>query len=259
MNFKTDLDFAFDVTKSDGYSSRSILASKKYDEFIYRMKRESLEDESSLYAHHHITTRVKKRFLRKDLYLMVLDCDSREDASLAEAELNRQRIKGFFVESTPDHFWIICDFVATVPEIIEKMAIIPGVDREFVKHIRGKGKINLRAYPKRDGVVPIFRGYDIDRVNWVLDSALSAIEDSFLYTNWLLDFYKYWNDNEDMRIIVRQRQFRLSRRMGRNPDTIVDPLEFPSEPEVSEAESPPEPLPDPPKMEEISPFSGISL
>lgn len=54
-----------------------------------------------------------------------------------------------------DHFWIITDYVATMPHLVNFIRTIPGVDNRFIDHCDRKQTMFLRAHPKYP-TLPVF-------------------------------------------------------------------------------------------------------
>jgi len=184
--FKDNLNFIEAVEKSDGYSSYIGYNFYKYDTFIHNLKSRSIESPNDLRS--YVTTLIQSRLFRPDLYLMVLDCDSQAECESAVDELNQRKIKHFLIESTPGRFWIICNFIAPIKEIIYVMEEIPGVDRNYIKVNKNRRTLVVRAYPKVQ--TPTF-------------GDMSKLDGSPRFVQWVKDFKEYW-ETEEMDFVVKQ-------------------------------------------------------
>ena len=54
-----------------------------------------------------------------------------------------------------DHFWIVTDYVAPMPHLVNVMRTIPGVDNKFIDYCDRKQTMFLRAHPKY-ATLPVF-------------------------------------------------------------------------------------------------------
>lgn len=155
-----------------------------FEELMHSLKYQALHDPQNLNA--YVLPRIKKSwFKRSSKYFLTLDCDSRQNGARAAKELDRRNIKYIVIESSPEHFWIICDYVDTLWNIIRIMEEIPGCDLEYIKFCASGKYIPLRAFLKSPHF-PVFHGTD------KLDQYSKP------FREWIKQFEAYWQ-TEDMK------------------------------------------------------------
>lgn len=81
-------------------------------------------------------------------WVLALDCDSEADKDVAVLELGLQKLGFKAFQSSPNHYWIITNYVASHKKCLEKMKTIPGVDPSFKHFCYGMKGIYIRAFPK---------------------------------------------------------------------------------------------------------------
>jgi len=183
-NFKDRLDFVEETQKSNGYDTLSVNTKIKHkDIFPNKFNYDQITniDEVSIY----VTTRVKKSLMSSsNLYILSLDCDSEIDKNKATGYLEDYSISHYVIESSPSHYWIICNFVDSIHQVVEQMKLIPGVDKSYVDIADKRKVLNLRAFPK-NGVIPKFT-----------QNIPESTKSNNLYVQWLRDFAHYWISDE---------------------------------------------------------------
>jgi len=122
-----------------------------------------------------ISTLVKKRRFRGDLYVPVIDCDSKRNLDDAIAWIrSKLKLNISVISSSKDRYWIILDKAMTYKDVCKILEKIPGADYKYVKFYtkggdgRGEGKAPktgrkhnlravIRAVPKSGKVyAPVF-------------------------------------------------------------------------------------------------------
>lgn len=138
-------------------------------------------------------------------WVMVLDCDSINNRDEAIIELQDNGIRYRIIESSPNKFWIITNFVGTVKNCCDKMGTIPGVDREYLASCRNQKLIAVRAFPKA-GFVPVEVFGLSSRMNEVAISIISP-------SGWLDFFNKLvsWFSKPDFMWLVNKQNSLLNR------------------------------------------------
>lgn len=207
-DFTDRLAFVEQVEKSDGYSTVSkqvkVSYKKLFNKFDYDKSQNT--EEGSLF----VTTRVKKGLLSSNLHIMSLDCDSESNKNKAQSYLNNYSIDHYLIESTRGHYWIICNFVDSIHQVIEQMKLIPGVDTEYVKIAEKRKILNLRAYP-RGGTIPRFtqaipegEGLNDLYVQWIKDFAHYWMSDEMKETYYSYLYHWSMKNSEAIRLLVRE-------------------------------------------------------
>jgi hypothetical protein len=161
-----------------------------FDDLMHDLKFKVLHDPENLNA--YVLPRLKKSwFKRKSQYFLTLDCDSPQNGRRATKELDRRNIKYIIIESSPDHFWIVCDYVDTLANIVHIMEEIPGCDIEYIKFCWNGKYIPLRAFLKSPHF-PVFHGMD------QLDQYSSQFQE------WIRQFEAYWKTPDMQWIQIEQ-------------------------------------------------------
>lgn len=96
-----------------------------------------------------ISTLVKRKFFGS-LHLLAVDCDSKQCYESAHKYLSRM-FNVETVQSSPDHYWLITDYVDKIGNVLKKMSSVPGVDPKYVNSCRSIGAVVFRAFPKKVG------------------------------------------------------------------------------------------------------------
>jgi len=145
---KLEIYFQYDVSGS--YSIKTKRKRLKMEEYEIKLRRflaQIVVNRTTSLSNFFVRCRLPGKFLRHD-YFLVLDCDSERAKNLAIEELVYRKIEFLIVESSPDHFWIVCDYISKNKKNLKKIAMtIPGCDENYFKVIENIGCV-LRAYPK---------------------------------------------------------------------------------------------------------------
>lgn len=185
----TNLQYLISKEKSDGYSSRRYLSTESYGDFMHQMVRSSVHNPENIGGYVWAAVRRPKLLMfPKPLYLMVLDCDSHQGMTDATDELYRRGIAKYVVESSPGHFWVICDYIADHKRTIREMETIPGVDGKYINCCRQNNTIVLRAYPKICGV-PVF------------PDPLPIPKKVDHFSSWIRSFRSHWLSPDMTRVV----------------------------------------------------------
>jgi hypothetical protein len=195
MSYKTEIQFIEERAYTNGYSEYKKYKNMKYDDFFRELRRSAISGKDI--SRFYLTTRIKERFLRSDLYLAVLDCDCDITAETATRCLDRHFPMAYYrVQNLLDHSWIFCDKIGTVKEIVEFMKDIPGVGQDYISLCSRNKCINLRAYPKRIAS-PVFDSFI------TVDHSRNGKRPSQEYITFLYNLREYWTGSDMQEILTR--------------------------------------------------------
>jgi len=172
-------------------SANRVFIPIKYKTFIKKLTRQISKYPSDFstkpfkrYA--YITSRVHKGAVRElDEYLMILDTDSKADMLNAIKYIDKLGIKHCTIRSSPTKFWIVCDKIGTMSDLLPIMFEITGVDMDYVSCAARQSCLLFRAFPKQ-GFIP-----QVGKINKKC---------SLHFRKWMVQFKKHWESKEVSRL-----------------------------------------------------------
>jgi len=138
-----DLDYRISVDYHDGYGIKQHLKRVSKNKFFNTLITSpyslvsTIVDRGVWYLSWLAKYRAK--------FIAVLDCDGIPEMLAAKTALNTYGIGHAIVMSSPDHFWIITDYINIFSEAIKFIESMPGVDEKFVNFCKAKSIITMRA------------------------------------------------------------------------------------------------------------------
>lgn len=123
--------------------------------------------------------------LNRFSHLLTVDCDGQKQFERAQSFLNDRKIDYVGIESSPGHYWIICNKKGRLKNLVRFLETIPGVDPKYSGCAYVNKGLVLRAFPKKL-FIPKF----------VVYSYFSNVENTE-FRRWVDNFYNYWH-SEDM-------------------------------------------------------------
>lgn len=87
-------------------------------------------------------------FLRSRQHVMVVDCDGMNNMLAAVRSLKLDNIAYMPIQSSPEHFWIVADYIGTIKDVVAKMRTIPGADSDHTYMASQHKAVFLRAMPR---------------------------------------------------------------------------------------------------------------
>lgn len=100
---------------------------------------------------------VKRRWFRRCLHVLLLDCDGTAEMLAAANTLATEKIGYSLIQSSPSRYWIVADKVGTFIDLCIYANGIPGVDPKFIQSSAKYNRFFLRLTPIH-GKMPIFQG-----------------------------------------------------------------------------------------------------
>jgi len=181
--YYNNLDFMIGIENNAPYSFDRNIAKCKYNKYKKYITNTLKKTPNILVKKPYtfypaITSLIDKRFLGEDMYLMVLDCDTKENKNKAVDYLKKNKTEHFIIQSSPESYWIICNVIDSIPNIITLMRKIPGVDERYINCSERDGVMVLRGFPK-PGLVPQF-------------GDTSKLTEDTMFNHWILNFKAYW-------------------------------------------------------------------
>lgn len=155
-----------------------------------------------------------KRWLKKPVFIMTLDCDSEENAGLIARCLERMRIDYARVPTgTNGHYWFFCNKIDTINKLLPIMEECDGCDRNYIQYCRENESIHVRAFPK-NGIVPAISSIGLEPNNDIRvvihDSGSKSISRFKKLCAWLKEFRIFWltysEGNENHFVVTSQIQ-----------------------------------------------------
>lgn len=92
-------------------------------------------------------------------HVMVLDCDSMPGMLASARSLKLDNIGYVPVQSSPEHYWLVTNYVGTLQKILTKMAGIPGIDMRHRAMAKKHQNLHIRAMPRATDM-PLFTDDD---------------------------------------------------------------------------------------------------
>lgn len=167
------------------YDRAMFIAHKLYGCPINELVKRIDEPEDGIYVSTELPKKHWYQIYRQ--HILNLDCDSEVDMLRAVEDLKKLNITYCRIQSTPGHYWIVCDKIGSISELYKFALNIAGVDRNYLYGTIDKRKFIIRAYPKK--TIPLF-----------IDSfTVGSIE----FKEWLAEFKRYWS-SEDMSWVASQ-------------------------------------------------------
>lgn len=102
---------------------------------------------------------VKRRWLRKPLHVLLLDCDGTGEMFGAANFLKESGIGYGLIQSSPSHYWLVVDKIGLFPDLLHFAIGIPGVDDKYLKFLDKHKSFYLRVAPL-NGKMALFEGSD---------------------------------------------------------------------------------------------------
>lgn len=184
------LKFYTQSVKYGTYSQKDVLKRLSGAGIHFVLKKQYLTPEQNLKC--VVSTQISGWWKFRKRWLLVLDCDSHENKEKATEELRLLSIKYKVFMSSPNHYWVVTNYIGSFKNCLNFMQSIPGVDREFIGFCSKYKGICLRAFPK-DGYRPNLSS------NWDSFHGKASL--------WAEAFLKYWGGSPIVNwLISRQRE-----------------------------------------------------
>jgi len=223
MSFRERLHFAIRKSCWDGYGTVDKDYTKKWDDFSTSLRIASNHYLEKI-PNHSVNLIVKRGLFKRPFHILALDCDSDSDLQAAMSHMENYRFSYYVIESSPGHYWVICDHITFIKEIGNMMDAIPGVDSAYINHTRGRKRVILRAFPKNCRR-PVFgvhcRPHSLHQDIMHGDSEASI----FIcnpFRRFIRDFHSYWNS--DMMDYVIEQIRRHSDNYRSSPPRYANPV-----------------------------------
>lgn len=122
-------------------------------------------------------------------HVLVLDCDGLEQLIAAKHVLADRGLASAEIESSPEHYWVVCNVYDDIAAVCDLAQTIPGPDRAHITLCKSEHRISIGASPKHRGISPIFGD----------PSALTGKP-----LEWFLAFQAHWQSPEMRRLLIVQ-------------------------------------------------------
>jgi len=199
MSYKTNLVFALEQEKvipGRGYEKATreqVLDKVPYETFMSRLFEACLLGDAKRLRQHHIFMELNnsKSLFKKEKYILVMDCDSDGHKEAAEMYIeNYTNLDYMCFESSPNHYWFLCDYIESISSVLKKQEEIPGNDPLYFQFASKRKYLNLRAYHKR-GWIPT-----------IVSQKIMRGRTSNEFVGWVNDFIDFWH-SDDMRYMLK--------------------------------------------------------